>query len=73
MTTTRGRPVAIPPELWGRCFNLYAQGFGCRRVAYLLEDEGILVSKSSVHALLTGKGTYKGRRIAKPEKEKEEQ
>jgi len=48
---------ASPVRLYA-AFRLQAQGHGCRRIATLLEDQGVFTTKSSVNRLLRGLPPY---------------
>ena len=58
-----GRPRAIPQELWGDIFEMYARGYGYRKISNLLLDRGVGASKSSIAQLIRGLGVYRGRKI----------
>ena len=59
----KGRPRSIPPEVYGRVFMLYSQGFGYRRLAEMLEDQEVYTTGGSVERLIKGRGPYQGRRV----------
>ena len=60
----RGRPRSIPSSAYSVCFRLYSQGFGYRRIAEILEGQGVFTTRGSVERLVKGRGTYSGRRVA---------
>ena len=59
---TRGRRRSIPPQMWPKVFELYAQGLGYRRVANALILLKIGTSKSSVERLLKRRPPYQNKR-----------
>ena len=50
----RGRHQGIPETAYGMVFKLRANGLGARRIATLLEEEGVFTTKSTVDWLLHG-------------------
>ena len=63
MLCKKGRPASIPPEAYGKVFLWYSQGFGYRRIAEMLEDQGVYTTRVSVERLVKGRGCYAGRRV----------
>ena len=56
-----GRPPSSPESAFPDVLRWHGQGFGCRRIAVLLEDQGVHATKSSVARLIRGLPPYKGR------------
>ena len=48
----KGRLPSIPPEAYGNVFMWYEQGFGYRRIAEILGNEGIFTTPGSVERLI---------------------
>jgi len=59
----KGRPASIPQSAYGLVFRLYSLGHGYRRIAGMLEDEGVFTTRGSVERLVKGRGCYAGRRV----------
>ena len=53
-----GRPAGIPPGAFAEVKRLHGLGYGCRRIAAMLEGRAVYTTKSSVERLLKGQAPY---------------
>ena len=53
-----GRPQSITPDAFDQVRKLQAQGYGFRKIANLLADQGVFTTKSSVERMLKGLESY---------------
>ena len=63
MELGKGRTASISESAFGDVLRWHGQGYGCRRIARLLEGIGVFASKSSVERLIRGQPPYTGRRV----------
>ena len=60
----RGRPASIPRSAFADVLRWHGQGFGCRRIAPLLEKRQVFTTRSSIHRLLKGQSPYAGPQVS---------
>ena len=53
-----GRPASIPESAFHDVRRWHGQGFGCRRIARLLEKRQVFTTRSSIHRMLSGLPPY---------------
>ncbi len=53
-----GRKQSIPESVIDEVGKWHREGFGCRRIAKLLEKHQVFTTRGSVHRLIRGMGPY---------------
>ena len=60
----RGRPISIPESARGLVFQLHERGYGFRRIADMLAEQGVYTTRGSIFRLLHGLPPYEDIRFS---------